>query len=104
MSSQFRWPALATVAGVAALLALSGAGAADKEPAKKVAASKLDLAPESFAKLFALVRPQATEWRHLQVKWITDVVAARKQAAKEDKPMVVLYTGGAGYNEPLGIC
>ena len=49
-------------------------------------------------------RPQSTEWRHLQVQWITDVVAARKQAAKEDKPMVVLYTGGAGYNEPLGVC
>ena len=90
------------VAGVAALLALSGAGA--DEPGKKVAASKLDLTPESMPKLFALVRPQATEWRHLQVQWITDVVAARKQAAKDDKPIVVLYTGGAGYNEPLGVC
>ena len=45
-----------------------------------------------------------TEWRHLQVRWVTDVVAARTQAAREDKPLVVLYTGGAGYNEPLGIC
>ena len=95
---------LATVAGVAALLALPGASAADKEPTKKLTASKLDLTQESFPKLFALVRPQATEWRHLQVQWITDVIAARRQAAKEDKPMVVLYTGGAGYNEPLGVC
>jgi hypothetical protein len=85
---------------VCCAVALSGA----HEPAKKVAASKLDLTSESFPKLFALVRPQATEWRHLQVQWITDVVAARKQAAKEDKPIVVLYTGGAGYNEPLGVC
>jgi len=54
-----------------------------------------------MSKLFALVRPQETEWRHLKVQWLTDVVAARKQAAKEDKPIVVLYTGGAGYNEPL---
>jgi hypothetical protein len=54
--------------------------------------------------LFALVRPQANEWRHLQVQWLTDVVAARRLAAKEDRPIVVLYTGGAGYNEPLGVC
>ena len=104
MLPTFKWRALATAAGVAVVLALQGAGAADKEPARKVAASKLDLTPESMPKLFALVRPQANEWRHLQVQWITDVVAARKQAAKEDKPIVVLYTGGAGYNEPLGVC
>ena len=28
-------------------------------------------------------------------------VALRRQ---EDRPIVVLYTGGAGYNEPLGVC
>ena len=66
--------------------------------------SKADLTPESFAKIHALVRPQDHEWRHLRVQWITDVVAARRKAADEDKPMVVLYTGGAGYNEPLGVC
>ena len=103
MLPKFKWLALAA-AGVAGLLALQGAGAADKEPAKKATASKLDLTPESFPKLFALVRPQATEWRHLQVQWLTDVVAARRLAAKDDKPLVVLHTGGAGYNEPLGIC
>ena len=91
----------ALVAGVAALLALPGANAADKEAPK---ASKPGLTSESFPKIFALVRPQATEWRHLQVRWITDVIAARRQATKEDKPLVVLYTGGAGYNEPLGVC
>ena len=71
---------------------------------KKSAASKSDLTPQSAPSLLALVRPQPTEWRHLQVRWTTDVVAARKQAAKEDRPIVVLYTGGAGYNEPLGVC
>lgn len=96
------WPALAA-AGFA-ILALPGAGVADKGPAGKVAASKLDLTPESMPRLHALVRPQATEWRHLNVRWMTDVVAARRLAAKEDRPIVVLYTGGAGYNEPLGIC
>lgn len=94
---------LAPVAALAALLTVQCAGAADKEPTK-APASKLDLTPESMPKLFALIRPQPTEWRHLNVQWMTDVVAARKQAAKEDKPIVVLYTGGAGYNEPLGVC
>ena len=44
------------------------------------------------------------EWRHLKVEWLTDVVAARKKAAAEDKPIIICYTGGAGYNEPLGVC
>jgi hypothetical protein len=35
---------------------------------------------------------------------MTDVVAARKRAAAEDRPIVICYTGGAGYNEPLGVC
>lgn len=65
---------------------------------------KVDLTPESFAKLHALVRPQEQEWRHLKVQWLTDVVAARKKATAEDKPIVICYTGGAGYNEPLGVC
>ncbi len=67
-------------------------------------ASKHDLTPDSFARLHALVRPQPTEWRHLRVHWMTDIVAARKKAAAEDKPLVICYTGGAGYNEPLGVC
>lgn len=67
-------------------------------------ASKRDLTPESFAKLHTLIRPQENEWRHLKVQWLTDVVAARKMAAAEDKPIIICYTGGAGYNEPLGVC
>lgn len=67
-------------------------------------AAKLDLTPETLPELHALVRPHPDEWRHLQVHWLTDVVAARKQAAAEDKPIVICYTGGAGYNEPLGVC
>lgn len=103
--TQLKWPALAMITGLAVMLAPQRAGAAEKElAAKNASPSKIDLTPDSFGKLFALVRPQATEWRHLQVQWLTDVVAARKLAAREDRPMVVLYTGGAGYNEPLGIC
>ena len=66
--------------------------------------AKRDLTPETFANLHALIRPHAGEWRHLQVNWLTDVVAARKKAAAEDKPIIICYTGGAGYNEPLGVC
>jgi len=60
--------------------------------------------PENFSKLHTLIRPHENEWRHLNVQWLTDVVAARKRAAAEDKPLVICYTGGAGYNEPLGVC
>ena len=67
-------------------------------------AAKLDLTPDTFAKLHRLIRPHEDEWRHLKVQWLTDVVAARKKAAAEDKPLLICYTGGAGYNEPLGTC
>ena len=89
---------LAVAATVSLFLATSFTSAKAPSPAKS------DLTPDSFPKLHALVRPHDNEWRHLKVQWITDVIAARRQAAKEDKPMVVLYTGGAGYNEPLGVC
>src|SRR5215472_6386581 len=90
-------------------LALVGAGVALSSyrapAADRVArASKLDLTPASFPTLHTLIRPHDNEWRHLKVEWLTDVVAARKRAAAEDKPIIICYTGGAGYNEPLGVC
>ncbi len=92
------------------VLLLAGAVLPAAEEPKSPAAdktnrpAKLDLTPETFAELHALIRPHDSEWRHLKVRWLTDVVAARKKAAKEDKPIVICYTGGAGYNEPLGTC
>ena len=74
------------------------------EPKPAAPASKADLTPQSFPVLWSLVRPHESEWRHLKVDWMTDVAAARKRAAAEDKPLVICYTGGAGYNEPLGVC
>ncbi len=89
----------------AALLAASSVVADDGETVRNAdSPSKLDLTPESLAELLAVGRPSDSEWRHLRVEWLTDVVAARRQAAKEDKPIVICYTGGAGYNEPLGVC
>ncbi|HMF18002.1 MAG TPA: hypothetical protein VKE98_12390 [Gemmataceae bacterium] len=97
MLSRMIAAALITTLGLPALRA--------QEPARKsAAASKLDLTPQSFANLHTLIRPHENEWRHLKVEWLTDVVAARKKAAVEDKPIVICYTGGAGYNEPLGVC
>jgi hypothetical protein len=96
-----------------AVLALVVVGARAQPPthpdtsgaAEKVARPiKTDLTPRSLAQLHALIRPHEDEWRHLRVRWLTDVVAARKKAAAEDRPIVICYTGGAGYNEPLGVC
>jgi hypothetical protein len=83
------------------LATLSASGLSAQEPAK---GAKLDLTPASFAPLHKLIRPHDNEWRHLKVEWLTDVVAARKKAVAEDKPIVICHTGGAGYNEPLGVC
>ena len=74
------------------------------EPAKTARSAKQDLTSESFARLHTLIRPHDHEWRHLRVQWLTDVAAARKKAIAEDKPIIICYTGGAGYNEPLGTC
>lgn len=83
-----------------ALILLAPGARADDPPRP----AKRDLTADSFPQLHALIRPHDNEWRHLKVHWMTDVTAARKKAAAEDKPIVICYTGGAGYNEPLGIC
>jgi hypothetical protein len=88
----------------ATLLALLAVSASHAQPANKPSPAKLDLTAKSFEPLYTLIRPHENEWRHLKVEWLTDVVAARKRAAAEDKPIVICYTGGAGYNEPLGVC
>jgi hypothetical protein len=86
------------ISGLTALLAASAL------LAQQPAANKQQLGPQSLHRLHTLIRPHDDEWRHLKVDWLTDVVAARKRAAAEDKPIVICYTGGAGYNEPLGVC
>jgi hypothetical protein len=79
--------------------------AAARVPAEKgPQPSKMDLTPESFATFRNLLRPADNEWRHLRIHWVTDGVAARKKAAQEDKPILIFRTGGAGYNDPLGVC
>jgi hypothetical protein len=77
---------------------------ADPPPRKEGVPARENLTPDTFSRFQALIQPQASEWRHLRVRWLSDIVAARKKAAAEDKPIVVLRTGGAGYNDPLGAC
>jgi hypothetical protein len=84
--------------------ALCSALSAQVPSGNGAAGSKRDLTPQRLQQLHTLIRPHDNEWRHLNVRWLTDVVAARKQAAAEDKPIIICYTGGAGYNEPLGVC
>ena len=91
------------LAAVPACLLLLG-GWMHPARAGEPASVKQALTLESFRELHTLIRPHDNEWRHLRVDWLTDVVAARKKAAAEDKPIVICYTGGARYNEPLGTC
>jgi hypothetical protein len=83
---------------------MQGGWADDAAVAKSARPARQLLTPENFRELHTLIRPHDNEWRHLRVDWLTDVVAARKKAAAEDKPLIICYTGGAGYNEPLGTC
>jgi hypothetical protein len=86
------------------LLALPASAAEPGPNAMTTPTFGSDLTPATFPRLHALIRPHTKEWRHLQVHWLTDVTAARKRATEEDRPIVICYTGGAGYNEPLGVC
>ena len=98
--ASFTWNRFALLS----LAAIGYAGIALLAKVKAAESVKGELSPEIRSHVLALTRPQENEWRHLKVEWLTDVVAARKKAAAEDKPIVICYTGGAGYNEPLGVC
>jgi hypothetical protein len=96
---------IARVAPALGLVLLAAPSLLGEPAAKKSRVpAKENLTPATFAKFQAMIRPQEHEWRQLRVRWLTDIVAARKKAAAEDKPLIVLRTGGAGYNDPLGAC
>jgi hypothetical protein len=90
--------------GLGLLFLAAPALLADPPDPKSPAPVKEQLTPATWAKFQALIRPQENEWKHLRVHWLTDIAAARKKAAAQDKPIIVLRTGGAGYNDPLGAC
>ena len=53
---------------------------------------------EQFAKLHALIKPQAGEDQWLQIPWQTNLWEARKKAAAEGKPILLWEMDG----NPLG--
>ena len=65
---------------------------------------KNDLTPTTYRQIHSVVQPSDDEWRHMKVNWLTDIVAARKKAAEEDKPIVYRRIGGAGFVNPFGPC
>src|SRR5688500_2820369 len=75
--------------------------AADSPPRQDQSPARRPLTGKNLHDLHPPLRPHDNQGRHLRVDWLTDVVAARKEAAAEDKPIVICHTGGAGYNEPL---
>lgn len=50
--------------------------------------------PEHFQKLHALIKPQATEEKFMQIPWRTSLWDARKEAAKEGKPILLWEMDG----------
>jgi hypothetical protein len=59
-----------------------------------------DLTPAQFGKLHALLRPTAKEMRFGAIPWMFDLWEARKKAAAEGKPLLILGASG----NPCGTC
>ena len=59
-----------------------------------------ELTPAQFGKFHALLRPKAKEMRFGKIPWMFDLWEARKKAAAEGKPLLIL--GAAG--NPCGTC
>src|SRR5688572_4924891 len=75
-----------------------GKVSADERPTKEL------LTPDSFGKLHTLILPEAGEYRWDEIGWFASIWHARRKAAAEDKPIFILGTAGAGFNDPLGNC
>lgn len=59
-----------------------------------------ELSPAQFAKFHAFLRPRAKEMRFGEIPWMFDLWAARKKAAAEGKPLLILGASG----NPCGTC
>lgn len=57
--------------------------------------------PEEFVKLHRLIKPQEGESRFQEIPWLLSVWEARKQAAREGKPILV-WAGAGG--APTAVC
>jgi hypothetical protein len=58
-------------------------------------ASSAELDTASFASLHRQIKPQPGESRWMEIPWLIDLHAARRQAAREGKPLFVMSGGGA---------
>ena len=81
--------ALALVVGVGLAAGLSRADEPGAIPAGQ------------FARLYRMIRVQPGEQRFWQVPWKLTVTEARRQAAREGKPIFV-WAGAGG--APIGVC
>jgi len=59
-----------------------------------------ELMPAQFGTFHALLRPKAKEMRFGKVPWMFDLWEARKKAAAEGKPLLILGASG----NPCGTC
>ena len=102
-----KWKTAALV--LAACLALTGTGVlmiqpqAKAEPeaeAKGGSDALTELSPAQFGKFHAFLRPKAKEMRFGEIPWMFDLWEARKKAAAEGKPLLILAASG----NPCGTC
>ncbi len=86
---------LKRVAGV--LLAASVAWGVVGSPAARgqSGTAPAKLSRETFAELARQIKPQSGESRWMEIPWLIDVHAARRQAAAEGKPLFIYSGGGA---------
>ena len=67
---------------------------------QEVSDAVTELTPAQFGKFHALLRPKAKEMRFGQIPWMFDLWEARKKAAAEGKPLLILGASG----NPCGTC
>src|SRR5215813_2835049 len=66
----------------------------------KAADALTELSPAQFGKFHAFLRPKAKEMRFGEIPWMFDLWEARKKAAAEGKPLLILGASG----NPCGTC
>jgi hypothetical protein len=64
-------------------------------------AKPAELSPETFRETQNQIKPQPGESRWREIPWEIDLHAARKKAAAEGRPMLVMSGGGA---TAIGTC
>lgn len=83
---------------VAALFVLLAAASRAAQETRKT------LSPKEFETLHALIRPHAGDTNWFHIPWVDNRSLAREKAARENKPILYVIGGGAGYGNPLGVC